>query len=119
MREEIKYQKVVNFEENEIIFLDYVFYDKLNGSNFCGAVGSYISLLTKEECDVYKEFNTRIEEPSLNTKEEIEIFLKDKKVEYHKMLYSSGGRIFNEYFNGNVSKELNDAIFMAEVADTL
>lgn len=119
MREETKYKKIVNFESNEITFLDYVFYDKLNGSNFCGAVGSYISLLTKEECEEYKNNNIYIEEPPFHTKEVIEDFLKDKNISYHKMLYSGGGRIFNEDFNGNISKELNDAIFIAEVSDTL
>jgi len=115
MREEIIYKKVVNFENNEITFLDYVFYDKLGGENFCGAVGSYVSLLTKKECSEY----SYIEEPTLNTIEVIKHFLKDKNVKYHKMMYSGGGRIFNEGFIGNVSKELNDAIFEAEISNTL
>lgn len=116
MREQINYNKVVDFEDNQIVFLNYVFYDKLGGiSNFCGAVGSYISLLNKDQCDLYE----RIEEPSFIVKKSIEDFLKDKDVKYHKMSFDGGGRIFKEDFNGNVSKELNNEIFIAEVSNTL
>ena len=116
MREEIKFNKVVDFTDKTITFLNYTFYDKLgSNSNFCGAVGSIISLLTEEECSEYEY----IEEPSSLIRESIEDFLKDKDVRYHKMLHSGGGRIFKEDFNGNISKELNNEIFIAECFNTL
>jgi hypothetical protein len=114
MREEIKFNKVVDFTDRTITFLNYTFYDKLNGENHCGAVGSIILLLTKEECDEYEH----IEEPSLIIQESIKDFLKDKNIQYHKMLFDGGGRVFKEDFDGNVSKELNNEIFVAECSNT-
>lgn len=115
MREEIKYNKVVHFEGNEITFLERIFFDKRGSDNFCGAVGHWILLLSEEECNEH----IHLEEPSIYIKEVVDEFLKDKDIKYHKMSFEGGGRIFKEDFNGNVSKELNNEIFIAECLNTM